>query len=305
MRSSRHGFFILTPLKIEILIAQFSYGGNGGFQSEHPDVGRYLTKLALETAGDERIGRFELMEFADTPVTMCRNRAVKVAKQEGFDCILMIDSDMKPDCEIGSDPSAKPFFKTAFDYLYERWHFGPVCVGAPYCGPPPINNPYVFYWDNDANADQSQNFGAKISAYSRHQAELMSGIVECAALPTGLILFDTRLFDVCPPKKGQGWFYYEWTDDTASEKASTEDVTATRDISFHGQLKLGYNPLFCAWDCWAGHHKPLCVRKPRSLKLEHVNEEFAEAVRRNHSAGDRLMQVNFSRNGHKELANVR
>jgi hypothetical protein len=288
----------MTPAKLDILIAQFSYGGNGGFQSEHPDVGRYLAKLALAAKDDERIGRFDQVELADTPITMCRNRAVVTAIREGYDAILMIDSDMSPDCEVGHDYTAKPFWPTAFDYLYERHPFGPVCIGAPYCGPPPINNCYVFHWTNDANADQSANFNAKIDAYTRYQAEQMSGIEEVAALPTGLILFDTRLFtEVCPPKKGKGWFYYEWTDNEASEKASTEDVTATRDISFHGQLKLGYNPLMCAWDSWAAHVKPMHVRKPRSLKMEVINEEFREAVKRNQSSGDVLIRKSFLGNG--------
>lgn len=283
----------MQPRKLDILLAQFSYGGNGGFQSEHPDVGRYIARLGIDSRDDDRIGRFKVKEFADTPITMCRNRAVKEALKGGFDCLLMIDSDMKPDCELGQDPTAKPFFASSFDYLYEHFDKGPVCIAAPYCGPPPYSNVYVFHWANGSNPDQTLNIDAKIEAFSRYQAERMTGIVPCAALPTGLILFDTRLFTVVPPKPKQGWFYYEWMDVEASEKASTEDVTATRDMAYHGQLKLGYNPVLCNFDSWAGHHKPLCVRKPRSIAIDHVNEQYAEAVRRNQRSDERIQHFDF------------
>ncbi|MEK0126623.1 hypothetical protein, partial [Bordetella pertussis] len=89
--------------------------------------------------------------------------------------------------------------------------------------------------------------------YSRAEASQFTGIGEVAALPTGLIMYDMRIFDMLEPKdeNSKPWFYYEWADKYQSEKASTEDVSATRDMSLVGQQVLGYSPVFCAWDSWA------------------------------------------------------
>ena len=146
---------------------------------------------------------------------------------------------------------------------------GPLVIGAPYCGPPNGGeNVYVFYWDNLGSRGTETAF--KLEQYPRMIAAKMSGIQECAALPTGMILYDLRCFDLIEPSKltkdqaldqfkegkltkaqtlaalSEGFFHYEWKNGYASEKASTEDVQNTRDISLAGQLKLGYNPVRCA-----------------------------------------------------------
>jgi hypothetical protein len=110
----------------------------------------------------------------------------------------------------------------------------------------------------------------------------MAGIQEAAALPTGLFAADVRLFGLTEPKKlgDPSWFEYEYTDATKSEKGSTEDVFATRNLSLNGILKLGYNPMFCAWSSWAGHWKPKCVGKPNLLTADMVAENFRQAAMR-------------------------
>lgn len=279
----------MTPRKLDILAVTFSYGGNGCFASQHPDVGRYLMNLAVNAVRDERIGRFRVLDLVDTPITLTRNKAVKIAQEQKFDCLVMLDSDMQPDCELGHDPSAKPFFQTSFERLYQHYERGPLFIGAPYCGPPPDCSPYVFHWASGLNLSDQQQPTHGLKMYDRFHTEQMFGVAPCAAIGTGLILTDMRVFDLKDPP----YFYYEWPDATQSEKASTEDVTATRDISFHGQLKLGYNPLLCNWDAWAGHWKPLLVRKPRALHIDQVERQYRAAVERNQPSNERIRYIDF------------
>jgi hypothetical protein len=113
----------------------------------------------------------------------------------------------------------------------------------------------------------------QLEMYDRHTAYKMAGIQECAALPTGLIMYDMRAFELTEPRSvnDKPWFYYEWNNHYCSEKASTEDVTQTRDLSMAGVQKLGYNPLYCNWDAWAGHWKPKCVGKPQIIDASGVS----------------------------------
>jgi len=114
--------------------------------------------------------------------------------------------------------------------------------------------------------------------YDRHTAVKMAGIQECAALPTGLIMYDMRVFELTEPKSPEDkpWFYYEWKDHFCADKASTEDVTQTRDSSLVGTQKLGYNPVFCNWDAWAGHWKPKCVGKPVFIDAKGVSQKMKD-----------------------------
>jgi hypothetical protein len=269
----------MTPRKLNLLIATFSYGGNGGIRSEVPDVRNYLCQLLLQLKQDPRIGEVHEGEFADTPLTMCRNKAVLTARQWNCDLLLMIDSDMKPDMDVGVQPEAKPFWDTSFDFLYRHYDRGPVVIGAPYCGPPPVENVYVFRWRFLQN-DNPNDDALKLDQYMREEAAERSGIEQVAALPTGLILFDMRAFELTEPKVDgdKPWFFYEYTDRYETQKASTEDVTATREIAFHGQLQLGYNPIHVNWDAWAGHWKPKLVGKPRLLSQDAVSDKYTRAV---------------------------
>ena len=150
----------------------------------------------------------------------------------------------------------------------------------------------------------------------------MRGIQECAALPTGLIMYDTRIFALADPKAkqerlservvlpfrekiergdrltsddldtlvratlaereeaDQSWFYYHYTDEYQTQKSATEDVLNTRDLAFCCLYEHGYNPLRCAWDCWAGHWKVKCVDKPYELTASDVEQKYRRAVAR-------------------------
>jgi hypothetical protein len=259
--------------KFNVGICTFSYGGNGGISSEVPDIREWMIPTVMEASKDPRISNVRIWNLSDTPITMTRNRAVLMARQYEVDVLVMVDSDMKPDVHAGA-PDARPWFPTSFDFLVNHYHKGPCVIGAPYCGPPPVECVYVFRWQNHQTGHGNPDF--QLEMYDRHTAVKMAGIQECAALPTGLIMYDMRAFELTEPKdeSDKPWFYYEWKDHFAAEKASTEDVTQTRDLSLVGAQKLGYNPVYCNWDAWAGHWKPKCVGKPQVIDAAGVSEKL-------------------------------
>lgn len=276
--------------KFNVGFCTFSYGGNGGISSEVPDIREWMVPLISEISKDPRIDNIRVWNLADTPITMTRNRAVLMARDFGVDILVMIDSDMKPDINAGS-PDAKPFFQSSFDYIVENYGDGPICIGAPYCGPPPNECVYVFRWQCQQNENPNPDF--QLEMYDRNTAVRMKGIQECAALPTGLIMYDMRCFEVTEPVSASDhpWFYYEWTDKFAAEKASTEDVTMTRDLSLTGVTKLGYNPVLCNWDAWAGHWKPKCVGKPVAMNASDVGQKLQMAWGSGHNNSNKIIDV--------------
>jgi hypothetical protein len=265
------------PRRLRVGIATFSYGGNGGIKSQVPEVGDWKLDTVLAAKKDPRIEEIFHFDLADTPITMTRNRAVLTAREMRADVLIMVDSDMAPD----SEEDGKPFFDTSFDFLYKHYDRGPVCIGAPYCGPPPNEVVYVFEWFNKRSESADPDF--KLEMVPRNVAANMTGIAPAAALPTGLIMYDMRCFELGEPRDDQDdpWFYYAWDDHYAANKGGTEDVMQTRDLSLLGIQKLGYNPVFCNWDAWAGHWKPYCVRKPRLIGPDYVANKFHEGVTRN------------------------
>jgi hypothetical protein len=302
-----------TPRKLNLCISFPAYGGNGGIASEVPDIRRWYARLMLKLKQDERIGEVHETTRSDTPITMVRNRFVLDARAFKCDVLMMVDSDMHPDLHYG-EPGWKPFWDSSFDFLYEHYDKGPCVIGAPYCGPPGghgCENMYVFEWENAG--DHGDESSIRLEQVSRPLAARLTGIHPAAALPTGMILYDMRAFELiepCDRSPGdtleeliqgritkqealdalrQGWFYYEWTDRFASEKNSTEDVTNTRDISLAGCVKLGYNPVYCNWDSPVGHWKPWCVRgKPLVYDATKVAGSFRRAVL-NTIPGDEVM----------------
>lgn len=291
----------MTPaLKLDIFFAFPSYGGNGGIASEHPDIREWFVELILQIKQDPRIGKVAYKTLNDTPITMVRNDFVVRARDEGCHLVVMVDSDQNPNL-WKNIPGCKAFFWEAFNAVYEHYQKGPLVIGAPYCGTPGAGeNVYVFQFDN--MGERGEETRVSLDQFTRVEASKMAGIQEVAALPTGLIMYDMRAFELIEPSglskrqvlerliEGkftldeaelalhEGWFYYEWVDSRAHKKASTEDVTNTRDIALAGVAKLGYNPLRCAWDSWIGHHKPYCVGKPVVTTVEQIGANFKKAV---------------------------
>lgn len=251
-------------MRFDVMIAGFPYGG-----SEHPDVGAWIGGLRVKLVKDaERIGRIEYHHFDDTPITMTRNAAIKTALDRKMDILVMVDSDMSPDFYLDR-PLAKPFWDSSFEFLIN--HQGPCVIAAPYCGPPPEENCYIFHWVKKES--EHPNVDLKMSMIPREMAAKCSGMQEVAALPTGLIMIDMRaIAHLSPP-----WFEYDYADSPYNtQKATTEDVYFTRDCSFAG-VKVYSN-----WDAWAGHWKRKRVGPPTILTPDMVREDCRKAVANNH-----------------------
>lgn len=242
-------------MKTSILIARFPYGG-----IEHPDIADWLVRTVPVIKADRRVSAVYNACLNDTPITMTRNRVLKRALDDGIDYVLMIDSDMKPDLY----PQAPTFWDHAWSFAQQ--HRGPLCIAAPYAGPPPDECVYVFHWTK--KQEKNPNPDLKLSMFSREHSAGKSGIEEVAALPTGLILIDMRALTYIKPP----WFRYEWTDVYEQAKASTEDVYFTRNLSLAGV------PQYVTWDCWAGHHKHKLVERPTVLKPEFVAETLRDSI---------------------------
>jgi hypothetical protein len=277
--------------KFNVGFAHFAYGGNGGISSEVPDIREWQVPLMAEISRDERIENIRVWNISDTPITMSRNKAVLMAREYSLDVLVMVDSDMKPDLLLGHDQDAKPFFQSSFDFLVDHYAKGPCVIGAPYCGPPPLECVYVFEWRDMQSGHANPDFQLKM--YERSQAIKMAGIQECAALPTGLIMYDMRAFELTEPKadSDKPWFYYEFSDKYQTEKASTEDVTMTRDLSLVGTQKLGYSPVYCNWDAWAGHWKPKCVSKPQFIQAKDISAKLKQSWEANYSQDVKLVDL--------------
>lgn len=302
----------MIDAKVNVLFAFYPYGGNGGCANEHPNIRNWFASTVESCNKDKRIGAVITRDYSDTPIPMMRNRSVIEARECGADVLVMVDSDQHPDLYLGQDVSVVPFFESSFDFLYKRKMQGkPSVIGAPYCGPPPGECVYVFKWEN--NESDNPNTDHRLEMYSREQAAQMTGIHPAAALPTGCIMFDMEMFNITDPKheyqallKRYGdkrlaealtkpWFYYEYDDIYQAKKASTEDVTASRDMVLCAYAKLGYNTMFCQWSSWAGHWKPKCVGKPVVLNSDSINSKYAEAVssgRKNHHTIMDITQLN-------------
>lgn len=272
-------------MQVSFMFARFP-----GNYSEHPKSSGWIMETALKAAKDPRISHVEPWWKADTPITMVRNEACYVAREKKLDYILMIDSDMDPDCEFGTT-GFQPFWESTLEFLLKNRH-DYVGVGAPYCGPPPHENIYVFEWYEMAGQEHEPFW--RLDQFSRPRAASMGGIQEVGALPTGLYVMDTRILDVVP----EPWFDYEYDKDGPKcphcglnapgyriQKATTEDVFFTRNASILGC------PQYCNWDAWAGHIKLKTVRKPQPWYKSDVNRAVRQAMERGINRNEKIITI--------------
>lgn len=273
---------------LSVYFATFPYAGNSTSTSITYPACEWLMKTMVRLKTEEkftsRVHDIHITPYADTPIYMTRNAAVKDARRGGFDLLVMLDSDMQPDLLLGKDADAVPFLDAAFDRIYEKYDDGPRFVAAPYGGTPPIENCFEFIWRRHNN---SPTAGFELDQYHREEVMYKSGIQTAAAAPTGLIMYDMRCFDLIEPP----YFHYEFTDAEQTKKASTEDVQNTRDISLVGIQKYGYNPCEIAWSSWAGHLKTSCVGKPQEFTADMVSDSLAKSLRRHSLNEGRKVQL--------------
>jgi len=263
---------------VSVMIARFPFG-----RCDEPDVTDWLVDTVVRMKGDGRISKILHTRIIDTPITMCRNRVLAEAVEKKVDFLLQVDNDMKPDAYLASNPNrlcidttAQRFWDVAFETClrHRQEDKSPAIVGAPYCGPPPIENVYVFRWathETDGPQDAADNI--KLAAYEREETVHLEGVQEVAALPTGLILLDVEALKLIDPP----YTSYQWTDQHERGKASTEDVVLTRDLSLAGAT------CYCTWSSWAGHWKRKCVGRPMPLVASAVAKKFQDAVLRKYN----------------------
>jgi hypothetical protein len=274
--------------KLDLMFARFPFGNQ-----EAPSVTNWMIETVGKAKAHPNVGRIMHREYDDTPITMTRNRAAADALAERADILFMIDSDMQPD--IGLLPGsrlagARPFFETALEFMLR--HPGPCSVGAPYCGPPPWENVYVFQPAKRQNDNPNVDFA--VEQFTREEAAGKSGFEQVFALPTGVIAIDVRSFLKLP----QPWFDYEWEGDHSkcdtckqfrpgvrARKASTEDVYFSRNCALVGL------PQYVLWDAWAGHWKRKLVTKPSVLTVDRVIEDYKEAILRGNDSRETLLMV--------------
>jgi hypothetical protein len=244
-------------MKRSLMIARFPYGN-----LEHSDCVDWLCQSYLWAQNEDTVSSVGLWRLGDTPVSMTRNVALEVARQNHYDYVLMVDSDMSPDLKL---PGAVPFLPAAWEFALK--HDGPCLVGAPYCAGPPNEKVVVYRW---AAGESGAPTNPSLEEYPREEAAGKAGFERVAALATGLLLIDMRALEKIEPP----YFDYEWSDRRMVKKASTEDIHFTRDLSMAGV------PLYSAWDSWAGHWKQKCVGKPEAVPLDQVPARLARLIRR-------------------------
>lgn len=258
------------------MFARFPFGA-----CDHPDTTDWMIQTVIKAKSDPRIDKVLHTREDGTPITMKRNLVCKRALQQGADFLLMLDSDMAPDMLVGRDPTAKPFWDTSLTFLIE--HRKPAVIAAPYCGPPPWENMFVFKFAN--RQSDHPNVDIIIDQFTREEGAQRAGIEEVAALPTGLILIDVRALRSIWDASKKPWFDYEYKDAECSELATTEDVFFSRNLNLAGV------PQFCNWDSWAGHWKRKKVGKPVLLTSDAVREGYKEAILRGTRSDERLVMI--------------
>jgi hypothetical protein len=257
-----------------VAICRFAYGGMESSDAVNWAIQTtaYCVKKGINLAH---------LSYNDTPATLVRNRAIRDCIEGEVDLAIFLDNDLYPDL---SNPHEK-FFERALDFYIKRYYEAPTVIAAPYCGPPPNEQVYIFRWRNHETGSLTPDFELKM--FTREEAAERRGREAVAALPTGLMAIDMRVFtgfdlpnergETVPVKLPQPYFYYEYEDETQSYKASTEDVTFSRDVALLYQ-QGGLDTVFVDWECWAGHWKRKLVGRPMKVEIGKLARLIKESV---------------------------
>ncbi len=238
------------PHKFRVYVNVFTYSGQLGQMAARYCCGVGPSLSAPNFVEHERVESVLISSSTGYPTDRVRNQIAKVAKDEGYQFLLMIDDDMHPDLAVGQDPNAVQFLPSAINFALA--HDGPCVIGAPYCSGPPAQE-VVVMCTREYLPGLPDGSGMKIDKYTRYEAAAMTGIKRVSALPTGHMLIDLRCLDVLPPP----WFSYEYKDPPYNTQlASSEDIVFSRNLDWLGV------PQYCNWDCWAGHVKQFVTGKP-------------------------------------------
>jgi hypothetical protein len=243
--------------KWRMMLARFPYGG-----SERTELVDWCSNAGIWAQKQPDLdGGLKMWRISDTPVTMCRNKAVQVAIENNIDILVMVDNDMAPDID-----RSHPFLPSAFKFIKSRWHTAPTIISAPYCMSGPGYAPVMGTWRTHFEGSE-----VRAAIYNREEAAAFKGILPCSLQGTGLMAIDMRIFTgfeingevvKLPPP----YFYYQYTDNTNSEKMATEDMVFTANASLlyaKHDMEIGY----VDWDAWAYHVKTEHVGKPKQVTV--------------------------------------
>lgn len=226
------------------------------------------------------ISEVVLWDLTETPIDMARNRCIVEAQEMGCDYVLMIDADMAPD---EMRPGWQPFWESSWEWI--RRQRVPTVIAAPYVGPGLHQNIYVFRWANWVNPEHDPGTTYALRQYTREEAAERAGFEQVAALPTGLILYDLKIFERAAPP----YFYYDF-DKKFTKKESTEDVTNTRDLSFLWHDVPGAG-CWVNWNSWARHVKLTEFGGPQLTTTAAIGDALRRAWTRGMGPGERVMEV--------------
>jgi glycosyltransferase involved in cell wall biosynthesis len=233
-----------------ILVATFAY--------EHYVLASqksWYGKTMFEAQASGTVKRLAELPIKKFPTDVARNHSVEVAKEGGYDYLLMMDHDIDPHPD---------FWKRSWGWMVAHRATGPCVVAAPYCSGTP-ERVLAFIFENLATENPDPDF--RIECISRYQAAQLSGFHRVAAVGTGMILWDMRVFDYL----AKPYFAYEYNEDCTNAD-STEDIVATRNLALQGI------PIWCDFDCWCGHLKLRMSHKPQPLSAENLGKSFVKEL---------------------------
>lgn len=209
---------------------QLYVGRPVGWQLEAPTVGTWLFMLGAKLRDYPEIKAILGGHYCQPRIHLSRNWLVRDARQDGATHLLMVDPDMWPDRY--ADQTGKFFFTEAWKFALEH----PGCVyAAPYCGRPPEMPIHVF----------GVNRENKMVRLQRDQARQMRGWHQVAAVGTGLMLIDMKIFD----RLQTPYFADVYHDETQSELKNSQDIWFAQQCS-----KAGV-PIFVNFDTPAAHQQ--------------------------------------------------
>lgn len=210
------------------------------WHSEHPDICRWTAYNALKIKQTPGITGIKFYDVAASRILLCRNMAVDVAREWGCKYLMFVDPDMSPDCYLGRDPKAMPFWETSWSMLQQ---FPGSVIAAPALQGAPDYAVNVFVLDPEQRATRRVTHEETMGRY---------GIEQVFAIGTGLMLIDMSVFDRLKPP---------YFDDEYENQEKTR-VFTSQDIYFCKMCNLAGIRVFANWYAWAGHYKQTMLGRP-------------------------------------------
>lgn len=216
-----------------------------GFQTECPDIGTWMGDWGIRLRVHPDVDSVDSFNVSNVRIGMCRNKCVEHARQVGSTHILWIDPDMAIDRYVQRDHEdrvfgrAKPWWDTAWDFVKKH----PFAVAAaPYAGKLPERPIHVFV----------KNEADQLVRVRHEDVKMLTGWTQVAAIGSGLMLTDIRIFD----RLEQPYFKDTFTDRTETQ------LHHSQDIFFSARCELAQIPIYINWDCPCGHWQPTVVEMP-------------------------------------------